>query len=168
MQALQRLVAERERRAKELRSMREKLQSRLQQVESDLRRVTGGAPVSRRSSAPPKVLSNVSAADVLNKLAAKAAAPPEPKTAKAAALTVAGRSRTRPVNEKPLHRVLVNALKIAPGRTATLKDLTAEAQRSGYVSYAAKFENVVYQCLYNHSELFTYSRAAGLWRLKST
>lgn len=165
MQALQRLVTERERRAKELRSMREKLQSRLQQVESDLRRVTGGAPVSRRSSAAPKVLANVSAADVLNRLAAKTAAPPEPKTAKAVALTGAGRTRKRPVNELPLHQVLTRAL---TGRAASLKDLTALVQKSGYVSYAKKLENVVYQCMYNNPGLFTYSRAAGLWRLKTT
>jgi hypothetical protein len=165
MQALQRLVAERERRAKELRSLREKLQARLQQAESDLRRVTGGAPVSRRSSAPPKVLSNVSAAGVLNKLAAKTAASPAPKTAKAAALAGNGKPRKRPVNEVPLHQVLVRALN---GHAATLKDLTALVQKSGYVSYAKKLENVVYQCMYNNPGLFTYSRAAGLWRLKST
>jgi hypothetical protein len=168
MQALQRLVAERERRAKELRSMREKLQSRLQQVENDLRRVTGGAQVSRRISAPPKVLANVSAADVLNKLAAKMAAHPESKNAKVSGLAVVGSPRKRPVNAAPLRQAIVTVLQRRPGRLAPLKDITAEVRQSGYVSHSKKFENVVYQCLYNNPTLFTYSRLSGDWRLKST
>lgn len=138
MQTLQRLLADRQRRAKELQAQRTALLNKLRTVESDLQRVLGthgGRQV------------------------------PAPKAPAAKLATAPDKRRVRPKNDKPLHQVLIDVLRAAPDKAMRLKQLTAAAQAAGYTSYAAKFENVVYQCLYNNPRFFSWNSTQGLWLL---
>lgn len=69
--------------------------------------------------------------------------------------------RKRFANEKSLRAVVIEALK-KPMRLAELAGAVIE---TGYRSNSGNFRNVLYQCLYNNSELFQYSAATGNYSL---
>lgn len=77
------------------------------------------------------------------------------------------KTRKRPKNEKPLHEVVIAVLgKNKDG--LTLADLSQKVLDTGYKTNAAKFENTVYQTLYNNQDKIEHDKENRRYVLKST
>jgi hypothetical protein len=75
------------------------------------------------------------------------------------------RRRKRPKNEKPLSQVVMDIL----SRSKTgypLAKLSEKVLATGYKSGSADFKNVLYQCLYNSSQI-VHEPESGNYKLKS-
>lgn len=73
--------------------------------------------------------------------------------------------RKRPKNDRPLIAVVVDVLSHHK-KGLTLKDLAAKVLETGYKTYSDKFENTVYQCLYNNSGKLAHDAKTHIYRVK--
>lgn len=74
--------------------------------------------------------------------------------------------RKRPKNDRPLIAVVIDVLS-QHKKGLTLKDLAAKVLETGYKTYSDKFENTVYQCLYNNDSKLAHDAKTHTYRLKS-
>lgn len=79
--------------------------------------------------------------------------------------TRARRVRRRPKNDKPLVEVVVDVLSKHP-KGLTLKELSAKVLDTGYKTYSDKFENTLYQCLYNNMKRLVHDAETHTYRLR--
>ena len=73
--------------------------------------------------------------------------------------------RKRPKNERPLYEVVLAVLG-SNKKGLTLTDLSKKVLDTGYKTNSAKFENTVYQCLYNNQNKIMHDPETRLYRLK--
>lgn len=73
--------------------------------------------------------------------------------------------RKRPKNEKPLYEVVLAVLG-SNKKGLTLADLSRKVLDTGYKTNSSKFENTVYQCLYNNQNKIMHDPETRLYRLK--
>lgn len=73
--------------------------------------------------------------------------------------------RRRPKNDQPLIAVVVDVLSKHP-KGLTLKELAAKVLASGYKTYSDKFENTLYQCLYNNMKKLVHDADSHTYRLR--
>lgn len=73
--------------------------------------------------------------------------------------------RKRPKNDRPLIAVVVDVLS-QHKKGLTLKELAAKVLDTGYKTYSDKFENTVYQCLYNNSAKLAHDAKTHTYRVK--
>lgn len=73
--------------------------------------------------------------------------------------------RKRPKNEKSLHEVVIAVLG-SNKKGLTLADLSRKVLDTGYKTNSAKFENTVYQCLYNNQKQIMHDPETRAYRLK--
>lgn len=72
--------------------------------------------------------------------------------------------RKRPRNDQPLVAVVLGILS-QHKKGLTLKDLSAKVLETGYKTFSAKFENTVYQCLYNNSKKLDHDAKTHTYRV---
>lgn len=75
------------------------------------------------------------------------------------------RGRKRPKNEKSLHEVVMQVLG-SNKKGLTLADLSKKVLDTGYKTNSVKFENTVYQCLYNNQNKIMHDPETRVYRLK--
>jgi hypothetical protein len=73
--------------------------------------------------------------------------------------------RKRPKNDRPLIAVVIDVLG-QHKKGLTLKELSAKVLETGYKTYSDKFENTVYQCLYNNSAKLAHDAKTHTYRVK--
>jgi hypothetical protein len=73
--------------------------------------------------------------------------------------------RKRPKNEKPLYEVVLAVLG-SNKKGLTLADLSKKVLDTGYKTNSSKFDNTVYQCLYNNQNKIMHDPETRLYRLK--
>jgi hypothetical protein len=73
--------------------------------------------------------------------------------------------RKRPKNDRPLIAVVTDVL-AQHKKGLTLKELSAKVLETGYKTYSDKFENTVYQCLYNNSAKLAHDAKTHTYRVK--
>ena len=73
--------------------------------------------------------------------------------------------RKRPKNEKSLYEVVIAVLG-QNKKGLTLADLSKKVLDTGYKTNSAKFENTVYQCLYNNQNKIMHDPETRAYRLK--
>lgn len=73
--------------------------------------------------------------------------------------------RKRPKNDRPLIAVVIDVLS-QHKKGLTLKDLAAKVLETGYKTYSDKFENTVYQCLYNNNNKLAHDAKTHTYRVK--
>ena len=73
--------------------------------------------------------------------------------------------RKRPRNTQTLLQVVLDVLKESK-KPISLGEISRRVLSSGYKTGAAKFENTVYQCLYNNSDKIHHDLAARTYRIK--
>lgn len=73
--------------------------------------------------------------------------------------------RKRPKNDRTLLEVVLDVLG-ENKKGLTLADLSAACLATGYKTGSSKFENTVYQCLYNNSDKILHDPATRTYRLK--
>lgn len=82
-----------------------------------------------------------------------------------AGATKARKVRKRPKNEKSLYEVVMVVLG-QNKKGLTLADLSKKVLDTGYKTNSAKFENTVYQCLYNNQNKIMHDPDTRAYRLK--
>lgn len=75
------------------------------------------------------------------------------------------RVRKRPKNDQPLIIVVTEVLS-RHKNGITLKDLAARVLDMGYKTFSDKFENTLYQCLYNNQKSIAHDAKTHTFRLK--
>ena len=73
--------------------------------------------------------------------------------------------RKRPKNEKSLYEVVIAVLG-QNKKGLTLPDLSKKVLDTGYKTNSAKFDNTVYQCLYNNQNKIMHDPETRAYRLK--
>ena len=73
--------------------------------------------------------------------------------------------RRRPKNDQPLIAVVIDVLGKHP-KGLTLKELAATVLATGYKTFSDKFENTLYQCLYNNTKRLAHDADSHTYRLK--
>lgn len=73
--------------------------------------------------------------------------------------------RKRPKNDRTLLEVVLDVLG-QNKKGLSLADLSAACLETGYKTGSSKFENTVYQCLYNNSDKIVHDPVTRTYRLK--
>jgi hypothetical protein len=74
--------------------------------------------------------------------------------------------RQRPKNDQPLIAVVLAVLSKHP-KGLTLKEMAAKVLATGYKTNSDKFENTLYQCLYNNMSKLAHDADAHTYRLRA-
>jgi hypothetical protein len=75
--------------------------------------------------------------------------------------------RRRPKNDKPLIAVVIEVLAKHP-KGLMLKELAEKVLATGYKTFSDKFENTLYQCLYNNPKRLVHDAESHTYRLRKT
>jgi hypothetical protein len=77
------------------------------------------------------------------------------------------KGRKRPKNEKTLLQVVLEVLGTSTSKKGMgLGEISAKVLESGYKTGAYKFENTVYQCLYNNTDKIHHDLPSRTYKLK--
>jgi len=77
------------------------------------------------------------------------------------------KGRKRPKNEKTLLQVVLEVLATSTSKKGMgLGEISQKVLETGYKTGAYKFENTVYQCLYNNSDKINHDLSTRTYRLK--